>query len=90
MTKELKVYGYGDGRNRIIVAATTKKAAREALKISSYEFNRMAIQTRNKEEISLAMANPEKLFMKPNNPYQAPFKEAIALGNRFEYIKVSK
>jgi hypothetical protein len=85
MPKDLVVYGYGDGRNRIIVAATTKKAARELLRISSHEFNRMVVPTGNKEEVSLATANPEKLFMKPNNDYQAEFKEAVAQGNRFEY-----
>ncbi len=69
MAKELKVYGCGDERGkRIIVAATTKKAAYQAFVDSglyqrSYSvWDQFVSATQNEEEIEMATAEPGKVF----------------------------
>lgn len=79
--KDLKVYGIGDGRNRIIIATKTKKEAYTALKMSSSHFSKYSSVTGNKEELELALNNPNKLFMKPNQAPNSEYKEAEAKGS---------
>lgn len=71
---KLKVYGYGDGRNRLIVAAASKKEAAAALGISVGQLSKYGCVTGNSEEISTAMAMPKTVFIRPSNGL-TPFKQ---------------
>lgn len=67
----MKVYGgCYDGRNRVIVAAKTKRAAyalvSAALRgISYYGWNEYTSETGNDPELSVALAQPETVFSAP-------------------------
>lgn len=64
MTRPLVVYGaYINGKNRIVVAASTKKSAWEAMKaagwIGGYHFwTRYACPTKNAVEVAAALKTP--------------------------------
>lgn len=69
--RKLTVYGGTyDGRNRVIVAAPTKKSAYEAIKkaipsIGSYRtWDQYTSDSGNEEEVSVTMSNPLVVFSK--------------------------
>lgn len=69
----LKVYGgCYDGKNRVIVAASSKKAAHAlvsaALRGMSYHgWNEYTSETGNEFELSVALAEPGSVFSAPMN-----------------------
>lgn len=77
--RSLKVYGgVYDGRNRVIVAAPTKKAAFEAVQdafpnIGRHHWNGYTSTTGNPVEVEAAMSKPGTVFAAPND-YRSPFK----------------
>lgn len=77
MTKQLKVYGICyDGRNRMVIAATSLKRAAGVSGISYSFFRRYGSQTWNKEECEQCLPNPEKPFRRSMNAFGAdPFNE---------------
>ncbi len=80
MARELKVYGgMYDGLNRVIVAATTKKAAYEAMKtkignIGSYNtWEQYTSDSGNTEELDAAIPEPGCVFSK--NHHEEKFRK---------------
>lgn len=72
MARKLKVYGILTSHNipgigyrqcRTIVAATSKKAAAEAMGMTDYEFNRYGSVTGNEYELELALGSPGTVFV---------------------------
>lgn len=64
MPRPLTVYGTLGGRpqRRRIVATNSKKAARELLGMSAYDFERFAGATGNAVEVAVATARPGVVF----------------------------
>lgn len=61
--KRLRVWGgSADGRHRMIVATTTKKAAMEALGVSAYTFRNFFSETANETELATARPEPGVVF----------------------------
>jgi len=67
MSREMKVFASSVGFNEVVVAATTKKAAREAMGFSVGEFNNYANETGNDYQIKVAMSEPGTPFIRSNN-----------------------
>jgi hypothetical protein len=55
-------YWEGSDQYRAVVATKTKKRAAEFFNVSMYTFNNYACVTKNKEEVELALAQPETLI----------------------------
>jgi hypothetical protein len=66
MTREMKVYSSSVGWDRRVVAATTKKAAYEAMRFTAFEFNTYATETGSDYQIKVAMTEPGVAFMQSN------------------------
>lgn len=75
MGRQLKVYGgCYDGRNRVIVAAATKRAAYEAVKaalgsISYYGWDEYTSETWNDREVEFATSAPGTVFSAKNDRF---------------------
>lgn len=78
----MKVYGgCYDGRNRVIVAAPTKKAAWEAFRkvwgISYYSWNEFTSETGNDAELRAALAEPLTALTQTVNSRDGVFTKAV-------------
>lgn len=75
---ELKVYGgCYDGKNRVIVAATSKKEAHAKMSaalhgISYYTWNEFTADTGDDKELAVALSAPGTVFSAKNG-YQSEF-----------------
>lgn len=76
----MKVFGgCFDGRNRLIVASKTKKAAYEAIReacygrLSYHGFSEFACETGNGTELSTALAAPGVVFSQDIRGWDNPF-----------------
>lgn len=71
--KRLKVYGgltfRGTTQHRIIVATTSQKKVAEVVGITLYEVQNYWAETGNEEELKIALASPEKVFIKEGQPH---------------------
>lgn len=65
MTRALKVWWVGVGRDQRLVAATTKKEAAHAIGHSLHSFNQYAAETGKAADIAFAVANPGVGFIAP-------------------------
>lgn len=79
--KKLTVYGgCYDGKNRVIVAAPTKKAAHAAVKnvlggISYYAWDQYTSDTGNEVELQTALAKPLAVFSVSINGKTSDYKQ---------------
>ena len=85
MGKQLKVWGgltqQGSRQVRTIIAAHSRKAAAEQLKISQYAFSLYWGQTNNAKEIEVATARPNTVFV-ASTSMGFDFVEMSEAGNR--------
>lgn len=78
MARELKVYGgCYDGRNRVIVAAPTMKAAHEAVNkalggVSMYSYRTYTDESGNDVELALCLPSPLTVFQVPESADTKP------------------
>ena len=72
--RALKVYGTSKyGRSRCIVAAKSRAEAGRIFGLSDYYMKDFSSVTRNELEVAIAMRSPGIPFVRPNQPYNAPF-----------------
>lgn len=65
MARPTIVYSYRSGWWSLVVAATTKKAAREALGLTQGEFNGYVGETGNEIDCAIALSDPGYPFIQP-------------------------
>lgn len=66
MSRPLRVWcGNYDGRNKRMVATTTKKDAAQKIGVSLYMFSQFFCATGNKDDIAKAMESPGTVYAKP-------------------------
>lgn len=92
--RKLKVFGgCYDGRNRLIVAAPTKRAAYDAMRgtdrfFSGYHsWNEYTCETGNDEELDVATAEPLAVFSQDIRGYGKPFIRLAPLPSEKEEAK---
>jgi len=78
MSRPLKVWGCSLGRDRCLVAATSKTEAARLLGMSLFVFNQFVSETGNKADIAEAMARPGVGLRRPIDAQDAPYEEITA------------
>jgi hypothetical protein len=63
------------GKTERMVAAKSKKSAREVLVVSEYSSRELLHDTVNKTDIAVAMGKPGAVFEKPYNPSNCQWTE---------------
>lgn len=82
MERPLKVYGgCYDGKNRLVVASSTKKAAWEAVnaigRISYNTWDQYTSETSNETELAVALAQPLTVFTRNATDWNGAFTVAV-------------